>query len=92
MGLPRLRTLVAIPGKVADPLVIGRLTRLEYLEIGLADWRVLLDAGAVPRSLLAAGISGYSLNPVEVDEVYDALIRLWGGTGLRTVTIEGDLG
>jgi cell wall assembly regulator SMI1 len=92
VGLPRLRTLDAMPGKVADPLVIGRLTRLEYLELGLADWRALLDAGAVPRSLLAAGISGYNLNPTEVDEVYDALIRLWGGTGLRTVTIEGVLG
>ena len=92
VGLPRLRTLVAYPGKVADPLVIGRLTGLEYLEIGPADWRALLGAGAVPRSLLAAGISGYNLDPAEVDDVYDALIRLWGGSGLQTVTIEGDLG
>jgi hypothetical protein len=59
------------------------LTRLEYLEIGLAEWRALLDAGTVPRSLLAAGISGYSLDPAEADEVYNALIRLWGGAGLR---------
>ena len=30
---------------------------LEYLEPAPADWGVLLDAGAVPRTLLAAGIT-----------------------------------
>ncbi|WP_371525228.1 SMI1/KNR4 family protein [Streptomyces sp. NBC_01283] len=55
-ALPRLRTLAAYPGTLADPLEIGELTALEFLEIGPAEWRVLLDAGAVPRSLSAAAI------------------------------------
>jgi hypothetical protein len=79
VGLPRFRTLIAQPGTIADPVVIGELTGLEYLQIGLTEWRVLLDAGAVPRSLLAAGISGYGLSRVQVDRVYEALIHLWGG-------------
>ena len=33
-GLPRLRTLTAYPGTLADPLEIARLTGLEFLELG----------------------------------------------------------
>ena len=91
VGLPALRTVTAEPGTIADPLVIGRLDHLEYLEIGLDEWQALIAADAVPKSLLAAGISGSDLDRAEVDAVYDTLIRLWGGEGLRTVTIEGDL-
>ncbi|GAA4704216.1 Cell wall assembly regulator SMI1 [Promicromonospora umidemergens] len=91
VGLPRLRTVTAEPGTIADPLVLGRLDHLEYLEIGLEDWRALIAADAVPESLLAAGISGYDLDQAEIDSVYDALIRQWGGDSLRTVTIEGEL-
>jgi hypothetical protein len=91
VGLPRLRTLIAEPGKIADPLVIGKLDHLEYLEIGLADWQALLDADAVPGSLLAAGISGRVGDPAAVDAVYDQLIQRWGGEPLRTVTIRGSL-
>ncbi|MFB6957682.1 hypothetical protein ACFCYB_11680 [Streptomyces sp. NPDC056309] len=56
VDLPRLRTLRAEPGTLANPLEISRLTGLEFLELCPQDWRVLLDAGAVPRRLLAAGI------------------------------------
>jgi hypothetical protein len=54
--LPRLRTLTAYPGTLADPLEIAGLTGLEYLELGPEQWRVLLDAGAVPSTLAAAAI------------------------------------
>jgi cell wall assembly regulator SMI1 len=77
VGLPRLRTLIAHPGKIAHPAVIGRLKGLEYLEIGLDEWEALLAADAVPRSLLAAGVSGYGHDPARVDAVYVALKRLW---------------
>ncbi|GHH90055.1 SMI1/KNR4 family protein [Streptomyces capillispiralis] len=56
VGLPRLRTLSAYPGTLADPLEIAGLKGLEYLSLGPEEWRVLLDAGAVPGSLSAAGI------------------------------------
>ena len=91
LGLPRLRTLTAEPGKIADPLVIGGLDRLEYLEIGLTEWQTLLAADAIPDSLLAVGISGYSLDRVQVDDVYDRLIRSRGGRAITAVTIEGRL-
>ncbi|MCT7354254.1 SMI1/KNR4 family protein [Streptomyces sp. 15-116A] len=55
-GLPRMRTLTASPGALADPLEIAGLKHLEYLSLGPKEWRVLLDAGAVPQNLLAAGI------------------------------------
>lgn len=53
-GLPNLRTLCADPGTLANPLEIAELTTLEYLELGPQGWRALLDAKAVPGSLLAA--------------------------------------
>lgn len=55
-GVPRLRTLVADPGALADPGEIAALTGLEFLKLGPDDWRSLLTAGAVPRSLLAAAV------------------------------------
>jgi len=91
-GLPRLRTLEAEPGPIADPLAIARLEHLEYLLVGLDEWNALLAADAVPDSLLAAGISGYDLDRAEVDAVYDGLIGSRGGRGLSTVAIAGDLG
>ncbi|MEV3938109.1 SMI1/KNR4 family protein [Glycomyces sp. NPDC049804] len=77
VGLPRLRTLIAHPGKIADPGVIGCLKGLEYLEIGPDEWEALLAADAVPRSLLAAGVSGYGHDPARVGAIYRALTRIW---------------
>ncbi|WP_218854581.1 SMI1/KNR4 family protein [Paractinoplanes atraurantiacus] len=67
IGLPRLRTLRAYPGTLADPRQVTELTALEYLALSPADWRVLLDAGAVPRHLLAAGIEVGARNPNPLD-------------------------
>lgn len=77
VGLPKLRTLTAIPGKIADPLVISELSGLEYLQIGLDEWQALIDADAVPRSLLAAGISGYNNPPDRVSALFDSLRSRW---------------
>ncbi|MFI0505051.1 SMI1/KNR4 family protein [Streptomyces albogriseolus] len=77
-GLPRLRTLTAIPGTLADPLEIAGLTGLEYLSLGPEEWRVLLDAGAVPRSLSAAGIEVQGeQHPLPVLDLADELLALW---------------
>src|SRR5258708_21743388 len=48
--LPRLRSLQAMPGTLADPLKIAGLTRLEFLALGPEEWRRLLGAGRVPRT------------------------------------------
>ncbi|WPP31760.1 SMI1/KNR4 family protein [Streptomyces sp. CL7] len=77
-GLPRLRTLTAIPGALADPLEIAGLTGLEYLSLGPEEWRVLLDAGAVPRSLSAAGIEVQGeQHPLPILDLADELLALW---------------
>ncbi|WP_125776435.1 SMI1/KNR4 family protein [Antribacter gilvus] len=73
IGLPRLRTLTAMPGKIADPLVIAKLTGLEYLRIGLDEWEALVAADAVPPSLLAAGISRYDNSSTRARNMFDAL-------------------
>ncbi|MGV9846006.1 SMI1/KNR4 family protein [Streptomyces fungicidicus] len=78
VGLPRLRTLTAIPGTLADPLEIAGLTGLEYLSLGPEDWRVLLDAGAVPRSLSAAGIEVRGeQHPLPILDLANELLALW---------------
>ncbi|WP_217129298.1 SMI1/KNR4 family protein [Streptomyces sp. AC558_RSS880] len=78
VGLPRLRTLTAIPGTLADPLEIAGLTGLEYLSLGPEDWRVLLDAGAVPRSLSAAHIEVQGeQHPLPILDLANELLALW---------------
>ncbi|GAA2311622.1 SMI1/KNR4 family protein [Nonomuraea roseoviolacea subsp. roseoviolacea] len=92
-GLPRLRTLTAHPGTLADPLEIAKLTGLEFLELGPEDWRVLLDAGAVPRSLSAAAIEVRGgRHPLPIVAVADELLALWDRPPIVRTTLEGDLG
>lgn len=92
VGLPRLRTLSAYPGTLADPLEIGRLTGLEYLELAPEQWRTLLDAGAVPRSLLAAGIEAHGEHhPLPVVDLTNELLALWDRPPMTRTVLEGDL-
>ncbi|MBO2451808.1 SMI1/KNR4 family protein [Actinomadura barringtoniae] len=92
-GSPRLRTLSAYPGTLADPLEIADLTGLEFLEISPEDWRVLLDAEAVPPSLKAAAIETPGVrHPVPVAEVANEILGLWGRPLITRTTVEGDLG
>ncbi|GHH89019.1 SMI1/KNR4 family protein [Streptomyces capitiformicae] len=93
IGLPRLRTLSAYPGTLADPLEIARLSGLEYLELPPEDWRVLLDAGAVPRSLLAAGIEVRGdRSPRPTVDLANEILALWDRPPITRTRLEGDLG
>ncbi|MEU6762055.1 SMI1/KNR4 family protein [Streptomyces sp. NPDC046853] len=92
-GLPRLRTLAAYPGTLADPSEIGELTTLEFLELGPQDWRILLDAGAVPRSLLAATVKEQGdQDPLSTVLIANELLALWDRPRIIRTAIEGDLG
>ncbi|MEU3726577.1 SMI1/KNR4 family protein [Streptomyces sp. NPDC031705] len=91
-GLPRLRTLAASPGTLVDPLEISCLTGLEYLELGARDWRALLDAGAVPRSLSAATIRGGDRHPLHIAALANELLALWDRPLITVTLLEGDLG
>ncbi|MFJ8999948.1 SMI1/KNR4 family protein [Streptomyces sp. NPDC102359] len=88
-GLPRLRTLCAYEGTLADPCEISRLTHLEYLRLPPAEWRVLLDAGAVPTGLLAAGIEARRQqdNPLRIIALADEILALHGRPPLTGVTV-----
>ncbi|WP_436841899.1 hypothetical protein [Streptomyces bobili] len=92
-GLPRLRTLTAYPGTLADPLEIAELTGLEFLDLGPEDWRVLLDAGAVPRGLSAASIEVHGQrHPVPIVDLANQILALWDRPLITVSVIEGDLG
>jgi len=96
VGLPRLRTLTAYPGTLADPLEIAGLTGLEYLEITFEDWRVLLDAGAVPPGLLAASIEtsggGPEHHPLALVALSYEILGLFGRSSIPVTVLKGDLG
>lgn len=93
IGLPRLRTLSAYPGTLADPLEISRLTGLEFLELPPEDWRVLLDAGAVPRTLLAAAVVVHgNPHPLPIVDLANEILALWDRPLIVPTLLEGDLG
>ncbi|MFJ3728598.1 SMI1/KNR4 family protein [Streptomyces sp. NPDC090045] len=92
VGLPRLRTLTAMPGTLADPLEIAQLTGLEFLEIGAQEWRVLLDAGAVPRTLKAAAIKVRDQNHLPVAALANEILALWDRPKITQTLLAGDLG
>ncbi|MGW6057760.1 SMI1/KNR4 family protein [Streptomyces sp. NPDC055189] len=93
LGLPRLRTLAAYPGTLADPLEIAGLTTLEFLELGPGEWRILLDAGAVPRSLLAAAVVVHGdRDPRPSVAIGNELLALWDRPQVIQAALEGDLG
>ncbi|MCI4145836.1 SMI1/KNR4 family protein [Streptomyces sp. MMS20-AI2-20] len=87
--LPRLRTLSVYSGTLADPCEIARLTRLEYLELPPAEWRVLLDAGAVPKGLLAAGIDAHRQrdNPLHIIALANEILTLYGRPPITGITV-----
>ncbi|MFB9336378.1 SMI1/KNR4 family protein [Actinoplanes octamycinicus] len=89
LGLPRLRTLSAYPGTLADPREIGSLTDLEYLELGPAEWRTLLDAGAVPGGLAAAEIVVHGeRHPFTTMDLANELLALRDRPLITRVTLE----
>ncbi|HEV3382125.1 MAG TPA: hypothetical protein VG142_14265, partial [Trebonia sp.] len=88
-GLPRLRTLVAGPGALADPREIATLTGLEFLELGPDDWRSLLTAGAVPRSLLAAAVHTQGQDQSAVNAVVTDLLALFDRPQATETILEG---
>ncbi|MET8697983.1 SMI1/KNR4 family protein [Kitasatospora sp. NPDC004723] len=93
VGLPRLRTLCAYPGTLADPLEIAALTGLEFLELAPEDWRALLDAGAVPRGLSAAAIRTFGRNGTRpVMALADEILALFGRPLITETVVNGDLG
>jgi cell wall assembly regulator SMI1 len=92
IGLPRLRTLsVSYPGKLADPLQIAELTGLEFLELPPEDWRILLDAGAVPRGLSAAAVERIGRHPLQITALANEILALWQRPGIPLTVVEGNL-
>ncbi|MGW0549487.1 SMI1/KNR4 family protein [Streptomyces altiplanensis] len=91
--LPRLRTLAAYPDTLADPLEIDQLTTLEFLELGPAEWRLLLDAGAVPRSLSAAAITVHgNQDPLPIVAIANEILALRDRPQIIQTVLDGDLG
>ncbi|WP_075693245.1 SMI1/KNR4 family protein, partial [Streptomyces acidiscabies] len=96
LGLPRLRTLTAYPGTLADPAQLAGLPALEYLRLPYEDWRTLLDADAVPGTLLAASIEtnggGPDHHPLALVALTYEILTLFDRSVLPVAVLEGDLG
>lgn len=91
-GLPRVRTLTAHPGTLADPLEVTGLPGLEYLALGPDEWRLLLDNGAVPRGLSAAAVEAHgTAHPAAVVSVANDLLALWNRPLIPHTVVEGFL-
>ncbi|MFD9103654.1 SMI1/KNR4 family protein [Streptomyces virginiae] len=90
-GLPRLRTIAASPGTLADPLEIAGFTGLEFLELGVREWRVLLDAGAVPPTLKAAAVKVRDQDHLPVAALANEILALWDRPQIAQTLIQGDL-
>ncbi|MFD9685716.1 hypothetical protein ACFWXO_08140 [Kitasatospora sp. NPDC059088] len=93
LALPRLRTLSASPGTLADPREVGRLSGLEFVALTPEDWRVLLDAGAVPHSLSAAAITvNGDRDPRRTIALANEILALWDRPLITETVVHGDLG
>ncbi|MCF2532130.1 SMI1/KNR4 family protein [Yinghuangia soli] len=89
-GLPRLRTLYATPGTLADPLEVAELTGLEFLALGPDDWRLLLDASAVPKGLSAAEVIVFGQpDPGPITALANEILGLWGRPAIIDAVLEG---
>jgi cell wall assembly regulator SMI1 len=92
-GLPRLRSLSCYAGTLADPLEIAGLTGLEFLELTPEDWRVLLDAGAIPRGLAAAAVKAYGDRDTRaIVAMANEILALWDRPPIPETVVHGDLG
>ncbi|MFI6663079.1 SMI1/KNR4 family protein [Streptomyces sp. NPDC050523] len=66
---------------------------LEFLELGPQEWRVLLDAGAVPRSLSAAVIVVHGdQDSLPIVDIANDILALWNRSPIIQTVLEGDLG
>ncbi|MFD7032821.1 SMI1/KNR4 family protein [Streptomyces sp. NPDC059917] len=92
LGLPRLRTLTAAPGALADPLEVTGLPALEFLAVGVREWRLLLDAGAVPRTLKAAAVTVRDEEHLPVVDVANEILALWDRPPIEQTLLEGNIG
>ncbi|MFE2762393.1 SMI1/KNR4 family protein [Streptomyces halstedii] len=90
--LPRLRTLTALPGSLSDPLEVAGLSGLEFLELGAREWRLLLDAEAVPRSLKAAAVKVRDQDHLPVVAIANEILDLWDRPRIVQTLLSGDLG
>lgn len=84
---PRIRTIDAAAGTLADPLQLNRFPALEYLSTGLAEWRVLLDAGQVPRQLLAARIDRGDHDLAATTTTANEILQLWQRPSIQTTPL-----
>jgi cell wall assembly regulator SMI1 len=87
VGSPRLRTLTAGAGSLADPREVALLTGLEYLELDVDDWRILLDADAVPKDLLAAGVRAKNQDLLAVADLSNELLARWNRPLISRTTL-----
>lgn len=80
-----------MPCALSDPLEVAGLASLEYLELPVQEWRVVLDARAVPRTLSVAAIK-VQRAPRPVVALAEEILALGDRTQVVQTVLEGNLG
>ncbi|WJR36107.1 SMI1/KNR4 family protein [Mycobacteroides immunogenum] len=88
---PQVRAIDAATGTLVDPLQLTLFPALEYLSIGIAEWRILLDTNRVPRQLLAAGICEDDTDVAATITTANDILRLWGRPLIEMTRLAGRL-
>lgn len=91
LSLPRLRSVTAQTGSLADPAQLRALPALEYLQLGADDWNRLLDSGPLPRTLLAAGLPADEVDTAAGDGVQARLREAAGLAPVERIELAGTL-
>lgn len=86
---PGIRTIDAGIERLPDPTQVNSFPSLEYLSMTASDWRILLNASAVPESLLSTKVN--SLDALDVVTVSNQLLALWGRPLITVTTLRGDV-
>lgn len=91
LGLPKVRTVVARPGSLADPTQVFEFPALEYLRLGVADWVTVLDEGLMPGQVKVAGVADEDADSHEWVEVMNRLRALVGQPSIQKLVLSGRL-
>ncbi|MCL2542270.1 MAG: hypothetical protein FWE71_07420 [Nocardioidaceae bacterium] len=91
LGLPRLRSVHALPGVLVDPFQVLRIAGLEHLMLGLDEWRLLLDGGTLPPGLQTAQVDWTGADQMEAVALSDEILASYGREPLPVTTLEGEI-
>ncbi|MCW1822622.1 hypothetical protein A5731_03475 [Mycolicibacterium conceptionense] len=86
---PRIHAICTAGRPLADPRQLTRFPALDFLSMGLAEWRALLDAELIPPQLLAAEIFDDDSELVATVTTANDLLGLFGRPLIEITQMRG---